>query len=185
MDRKAVKKSVRFATFERDDYKCRYCGKQPPAVTLVIDHIVPVSRGGTNNIDNLAVSCEDCNNGKGAVELETSCPSNTLGDAQCEREQIRDSQHLQNMVEARANARNALVSHMKEMFGKEEILRDSIAFMVSISNQYGPSVALSWLDRAASKHATDAEGADIEVECMKYVGGCARITRERGGKAKQ
>jgi 5-methylcytosine-specific restriction endonuclease McrA len=34
--------------------------------TLEIDHIRPVSRGGTNDPDNLQVLCRDCNAGKGA-----------------------------------------------------------------------------------------------------------------------
>lgn len=36
---------------------CRYCGS--PAT--VVDHIVPVALGGSNDIDNLAGACEPCN----------------------------------------------------------------------------------------------------------------------------
>lgn len=34
-----------------------------------IDHIIPVSKGGTNDLINLVTSCSDCNLGKGATEL--------------------------------------------------------------------------------------------------------------------
>ncbi len=42
---------------------CGYCG-----ITLhddgVIDHIIPLSRGGTSDPDNLAACCKDCNHRK-------------------------------------------------------------------------------------------------------------------------
>jgi 5-methylcytosine-specific restriction endonuclease McrA len=35
-----------------------------PSVTLHIDHIVPVSKGGASEMDNLQTLCFDCNEGK-------------------------------------------------------------------------------------------------------------------------
>lgn len=39
---------------------CCYCGRS----AQVIDHIYPVSRGGTNDVANLAPACEACNDEK-------------------------------------------------------------------------------------------------------------------------
>ena len=50
--------------FKRDSFKCQYCGASAPDVLLHIDHINPVSKGGTNDIVNLVTSCESCNLGK-------------------------------------------------------------------------------------------------------------------------
>jgi len=44
--------------------------KLPPSVTLEIDHIRPVSKKGTNNINNLVTACFDCNRGKTNIELD-------------------------------------------------------------------------------------------------------------------
>lgn len=44
---------------------CSYCGD--PAT--VIDHVVPLSRGGTNELANLAPACAPCNGSKGAKLL--------------------------------------------------------------------------------------------------------------------
>jgi 5-methylcytosine-specific restriction endonuclease McrA len=44
------------------DPPCRWCGA--PADTA--DHLVPVARGGTNEIANLAPACEQCNKRRGA-----------------------------------------------------------------------------------------------------------------------
>ncbi|MCE2412804.1 HNH endonuclease [Candidatus Poribacteria bacterium] len=46
-----------------DGRKCAYCGLEE--VPLEIDHIIPKSRGGANRLQNLALSCKECNLGKG------------------------------------------------------------------------------------------------------------------------
>lgn len=56
---------LRFDVLARDRYTCRYCGRKAPDVELVVDHIVPVVKGGTNEPANLVTACEDCNSGKG------------------------------------------------------------------------------------------------------------------------
>jgi hypothetical protein len=67
--RKPIGKKLRFDVFKRDDFTCAYCGSTPPSVVLQVDHIFPVSQGGTNSIDNLITSCQPCNIGKGATDL--------------------------------------------------------------------------------------------------------------------
>jgi hypothetical protein len=44
--RKSTGKRQRFNIFKRDKFTCQYCGGTPPAVVLVVDHIVPVAAGG-------------------------------------------------------------------------------------------------------------------------------------------
>lgn len=43
------------------DFYCLCCGKREPDVSLTVDHVVPLSRGGTNSIDNLQPLCFACN----------------------------------------------------------------------------------------------------------------------------
>lgn len=69
-DRKSLSKKIRFEIFKRDKFTCQYCGKQPPDIVLVVDHINPVALGGNNDEMNLITSCESCNQGKGAKALE-------------------------------------------------------------------------------------------------------------------
>ena len=64
MARKSTGKRLRFKVFERDGFTCQYCGKRPPEVILHADHIIPVSKGGENEIENLLTACADCNLGK-------------------------------------------------------------------------------------------------------------------------
>ena len=45
--------------------KCAYCGTDC-IDTYHIDHKIPVSKGGDNSFDNLALSCPKCNLSKGS-----------------------------------------------------------------------------------------------------------------------
>ena len=62
--RKHIPQKIRWKVYCRDNFTCVYCGRKPPEVVLEIDHIIPVSFGGDNNIDNLATSCKRCNTKK-------------------------------------------------------------------------------------------------------------------------
>jgi hypothetical protein len=54
--------NVRKNIFKRDNYKCTYCGVY--AEKLECDHIIPVSKGGSNDMDNLTTACRTCNRQK-------------------------------------------------------------------------------------------------------------------------
>ena len=57
--------SLRFKILKRDDFKCQYCGKSvKDGAILEVDHIIPKSKSGTDNADNLITSCRECNRGK-------------------------------------------------------------------------------------------------------------------------
>ncbi len=49
----------------RDMYTCQYCGTQPGRADLTVDHILPRSRGGLNNWENVVAACGPCNRRKG------------------------------------------------------------------------------------------------------------------------
>ena len=51
------------ALLEHCDYICQCCGEEKD---LTVDHIIPVTLGGTSNIDNLQPLCQPCNSSKGA-----------------------------------------------------------------------------------------------------------------------
>lgn len=56
--------SARFKIFKRDSFTCQYCGRHPPDAILEVDHIMPASKGGTDDSINLVTSCFECNRGK-------------------------------------------------------------------------------------------------------------------------
>jgi hypothetical protein len=54
--------------YARDNYTCQYCGQR--GGKLECDHVFPVSRGGSNDEDNLRTSCRRCNRAKRNKTLE-------------------------------------------------------------------------------------------------------------------
>ena len=65
---KSVQRKIsRRALFARDGWRCQYCGSEGK---LTLDHVVPRSRGGESNWENVVTSCAPCNLRKGNRTLE-------------------------------------------------------------------------------------------------------------------
>lgn len=65
MERRPIPKKMRAAVIERDGYVCGLCGGDVEQDDVHIDHIVPVSLGGQNELSNLQVAHSLCNIRKG------------------------------------------------------------------------------------------------------------------------
>lgn len=65
--RRHVSLRTRWRILSNNDFRCQACGRRGIEVNggVEVDHIVPVSKGGTHEDDNLQVLCYDCNRGKG------------------------------------------------------------------------------------------------------------------------
>lgn len=62
--RKPISKKLRFEVLQRDGFRCQYCGADSDNAELHLDHVIPVSAGGENDLWNLLTSCSACNLGK-------------------------------------------------------------------------------------------------------------------------
>jgi hypothetical protein len=62
-------------TFIRDGYKCVYCDKDVKSqfddwMSIEVDHIIPVAKGGSHNLGNRGTSCNVCNSLKHSYSPE-------------------------------------------------------------------------------------------------------------------
>jgi 5-methylcytosine-specific restriction endonuclease McrA len=65
---KKPKSAVKFSRqniYLRDRYRCQYCGLQHPTEELTYDHVLPKSRGGKTEWENIVTCCVGCNRQKG------------------------------------------------------------------------------------------------------------------------
>ena len=53
-------KKLREKVLIRDSYTCHYCGQEANTV----DHLIPISKGGTDEATNMVAACIKCNSGK-------------------------------------------------------------------------------------------------------------------------
>jgi len=61
MNRKGLPQGIRHEVFKRDNFKCTECGATNENTQLHVDHFIPISKGGTDELANLRTLCKTCN----------------------------------------------------------------------------------------------------------------------------
>jgi hypothetical protein len=170
----AISKRVRFSVFARDNFTCRYCGKQSDSVPLHIDHVIPVCQDGTNDEANLVTSCADCNLGKAGKKIDQSAPNETdrLRLAQELNEQIMDAERVKSLVKGRSERKQAMVDFWCETTGRESAHKDTMTVVFRYVEQFGVEIVFDWIERAALK--CWGNGTNHDVNMGKYISGIRR-----------
>lgn len=185
--RKAISKTARFEVFKRDKFTCQYCGAKAPDVVLQIDHIRPVAQEGTNEIVNLVTSCNACNSGKGARQLD----DNSIVEKQ--RRQIEDLEERRTQLEMMLRWRDEvkdieatldryIADHIAQIAGfgpNESGMRDVRRW----AKKFALDVLLSAIDQAFAKHMVRRDGvATLESwnTAFSWVERFARSTAKYG-----
>lgn len=125
--REPISKSTRFEVFKRDEFTCQYCGRTSPAVILEVDHIVPVSKGGTNDLMNLITSCRDCNRGKGAKSLSDKSA------IEKQKQQLKAAAEIKEQTEM-------MIQWRKEL---SEVENTQVEYIIGILDDAGKQVGVS------------------------------------------
>lgn len=170
MERKSLSKRLRFSIFTRDGYTCRYCGKQAGDVILHIDHIIPVSKGGTNDESNLITSCIDCNLGKSNLLTQVSAPTemDRLRMIQDSLEQSIAATFAAESAKNKIKRVSALADFWCELTGRASVENGTLNVVNSYLQKYGEEVVYQWVAKAAMtcKHS--------DTEMGRYISGCKR-----------
>ena len=169
--RKGLSKSVRFAVFARDGFTCRYCGRGPEDVQLVVDHITPVCQDGSNNPENLITSCHDCNAGKGGKTIAQAAPteSDRLRILQEYQEQNALHKAALESLRKRKEIKQHICNYFCEWIGATEMKKATLTTLESMVEQFGPDLVFEWI-----QIAIDRVGRRNEISVIKYICGIRR-----------
>jgi hypothetical protein len=155
--RKSLSKKMRFEVFKRDSFKCQYCGKPSPDVVLQVDHIKPVTEGGTNDITNLITSCIDCNQGKGATLLDDQSV------LEKQRKQLEELNERRLQLEMMMQWREGLI-HIQE--DKVNIIKERWSDRTGYTpNEHGEKEIKKWLRKFDLNLILDS----LEISADQYL----------------
>jgi hypothetical protein len=186
----AISSKLRFEVFKRDDFTCTYCGRRTPEVILEVDHMIPESRGGTDNPENLVTSCFECNRGKGSALLET-----ILKDRDIHQETVLLAEREIQLAEY-----SAVKEKVRERIGREaKKLKDYFCKQFSWPPGYAEREfpryvvervleimsyldIMDLIDHAVTKTARDSRGDFHNVAAAKYLAAALRNALKRAGK---
>ncbi len=171
----STSKKDRFEIFKRDGFRCVYCGKQPPEVTLELDHILAKARGGKDEYDNYCTSCFDCNRGK-SDRLLSALPPNAMDRLAAIQERLEDlhalkvQSKLSKKLQKKENeVRQELVNHWCGAFGITSMQKQTVSMMVA---------RLRWIDIETMKGLIDSCAQKMlggsPVAASKYMSGILR-----------
>lgn len=172
----AVSNKLRFEVFKRDEFACQYCGRKTPEAILEIDHIIPISKGGDDDLENLTTSCFECNRGKGDSLLDTILKGRDIHEESvllAERErQLAEYNYLRQKIREREDQEiQILLDHFCGQFGypeyaDREFPRDFVRSALKLISYID---IMDLIDYAVSKTAKDPKGDYHNVAAAKYL----------------
>lgn len=68
--RKKWPQKVRDEILNRTERKCAYCGCSLDGQMFALDHVVPLRKGGKDEVENLVASCIQCNHYKDTMDVD-------------------------------------------------------------------------------------------------------------------
>jgi 5-methylcytosine-specific restriction endonuclease McrA len=92
----------RLMVLSRDHYACVYCTAPLSEDNFVLDHLLPVSKGGTNRKHNLVAACDDCNRRRGDLDSVQFLRENYRQQLLSQEEFLRQRQYIETLLEESA-----------------------------------------------------------------------------------
>jgi hypothetical protein len=179
----SISNKIRFEIFKKYNFTCQYCGRSTPEIILEVDHIIPKSKGGTDDIDNLIASCFECNSGKGGNLLDTilkekDIHSETLLLAEKEM-QLAEYNHIREKIRQREDKEIlALNDHFSNQFNypgyAEKDFSEIISLVRSALKVMSYVDIMDLIDYSIERTASDTRGEYHNTAAAKYLAGVLR-----------
>jgi len=183
--RQPIAKSIRFEVLKRDKFTCQYCGRKAPDIVLQIDHITPVSKGGTNDLLNLITSCIDCNLGKSNRTLADTTiidrKRSQMEELQERREQIEMMMEWQrSLVELDQYLVEQVAAFWSELAEPYSLTEHEMKSLKKLLRQYNPDEVMEAM-RIATKQYLEYENDKPTQESVNQawskVGGICKLKK--------
>lgn len=184
-ERRPLSKRLRFEIFKRDGFRCLYCGATPQTTVLRVDHVEPVSKGGTDDPSNLVTSCFDCNAGKSAVRLEDKkhAPVMSAELAQDHAEQLRAYLEAQrDVLAAKQDLEAAFQEEWERQFDGQsmpESMRNGLKRALADFSLVELSDIISVVARHHKLGSHNHAGYERQVDRARYFFGALKKAREQ------
>lgn len=181
----AIGKTKRFEVFARDGFTCQYCGTRPPEVVLEVDHIHPVSKGGSDEILNLITSCYDCNRGKRAKIISEIAPRPDADMAllKVQQEMVEVKRYL-DAKKKRDKAFSKVADAIRECWSENltEGVGPANKVLIPWLEKYGPDEIEKSIKAAIPSYLRGqfGSGSGEFHKTLQYVGAILRNRREEG-----
>ena len=88
----------RLVILARDDHACIYCTAVLSEDSFVLDHLLPVAKGGTNRKHNLVAACESCNGRRSESEPVQFLRENYRQQLLTQSEFLRQKDYIEHLL---------------------------------------------------------------------------------------
>jgi CRISPR/Cas system Type II protein with McrA/HNH and RuvC-like nuclease domain len=173
----------RFEVFKKYNFTCQYCGRRTPEVILEIDHVIPKSKSGTDDIDNLIASCFECNRGKSStmldhVLIEKDIHSETILLAEREM-QLAEYNYLRERIRKREDQEIAMLrEHFSNQFNYPGYAEDEFSNITTIVRDALKVMSyvdiMDLIDYSIERTSQDTRGEYHNTAACKYLIGILR-----------
>ena len=119
---------LRAAVRERAGERCEYCQRRQadsPLIPLQIEHVVPRKHGGSDQLENLALACAECNLHKGSnltgIDPESGRAAVYVGEAESIRDRVKghlDKDYWNHIAFFTSKDENLTKAHIRYLEGR-------------------------------------------------------------------
>ncbi len=175
-----ISKEIKKMVLERDNYKCKFCGL---SIDLEIDHVIPVSKGGKSEIDNLQVLCRSCNRKKRVCVADATIKENLRSLEKRREEKSREEKRKED--KEKFDSKNLDIQEPNQEFDEEVLEKPNQELKIHYSSKIHVLEIFDYwklkmdrkdavLDKRRFKLIDDSIRIYKKIKCKQAIDGCLK-----------